>query len=400
MSREDDPGGEYDVIVQGGKVLDPHGGLDAVMDIGIRDGRIAAMEDALVPDGGSDGVATGGAGSRKPGSGKPQVIDAGGKIVTPGLIDLHVHVFDGATEFGIQADPNCIAKGATTVCDAGSSGAYTFAGLKKYMIDESSTRIKAFLNIASHGMIARYVGELRDLCYADVERADRICRENRDCIAGVKVRMGREMVGEGAAEALKRAIAACEAAGLPLMVHPNKSSLSLAAILHEMRPGDILTHCFHGSETGILDGKGRVRPEVREARSRGILFDVGHGVGSFSFDVAESALAQGFPPGTISTDLHHFNLQGPVYDLATTLSKFLLLGMSLEECIRSVTETPAKAMGMLGEIGTLALGRTADIAIFDLQAGDFPFTDTLGQTRTGPKKLVPFCVLKDGRIYH
>jgi dihydroorotase len=166
-----------------------------------------------------------------------------------------------------------------------------------------------------------------------------------------------------------------------------------------MRPGDILTHCFHSSETGILDGNGRVRPEARQARSRGILFDVGHGVGSFSFDVAETSLKEGFPPDSISTDLHSFNYQGPVYDLATTVSKFLLLGLSLEDAIRSVTEAPAIAMGLIEEIGALAVGSRADAAVFDLQEGEFSFTDTSGQIRGGEKKLVPVYVIKDGRIY-
>ena len=353
----------------------------------------------LAPGDGSGSAPSGSRQFREPGPRAPQIIDAGGKIVTPGLIDLHVHVYDGATEFGIPPDPYCISRGATTVFDAGSAGAYTFAGLKKHVVDASSTGIKAFLNIASHGMIARYIGELTDLCYADAERAVRTCQENRDVVVGVKVRMGRDMVGEGAEEALGRGIAAGEAAGLPLMVHPNNSPLSLRTILRGMQPGDILTHCFHRSETGILDGNGRLRPEARDARSRGILFDVGHGVGSFSFDVAESALRQGFPPDTVSTDLHSFNCQGPVYDLATTVSKFLLLGLSLEEGIRAVTEAPARAMGMLEEIGTLGVGSRADVVIFDLQGGEFSFMDTVGQVRAGEKKLVPVCVIKDGCIY-
>jgi len=183
------------------------------------------------------------------------------------------------------------------------------------------------------------------------------------------------------------------------MLHPNESPLSLAEMLGQMQAGDILTHCFHRSETGVLDKDGRVRPEARKAVERGVLFDVGHGAGSFSFEVAEEAMRQGLRPGTISSDLHHYNLHGPVYDLATTLSKFMVLGWSLEEVVAQATVAPARAMGMLGEIGTLAVGACADVAIFDLQSGVFDFEDSVWERRVGEWRLVPIATVRAGQLY-
>ena len=267
-------------------------------------------------------------------------------------------------------------RGATTVYYAGAAGADTFPGFKKYVIDVSATRIKAFLHIARQGQLNADIGELTDLRYADVDRAVEICDQYKQDIVGVKIRMTRGLVGENGREGLKRARAVCEATGLPLMLHPNESPLSPAEMLGQMQAGDILTHCFHRSETGVLDKDGRVRPEARKAVEQGVLFDVGHGAGSFSFEVAEEAMRQGLRPGTISSDLHHYNLYGPVYDLATTLSKFMVLGWSLEEVVAQATVAPARAMGVLGEIGTLAVGACADVAIFDLQSGVFDFEDS------------------------
>lgn len=362
-------------------MIDPHQGIDGVRDIGIRGERVAAVAEEIDP--GSEA----------------EVVDARGKLVMPGLIDLHVHVWWGVAHLGIEPDPHCVRRGATTVFDAGSSGADTFPGFKKYVIDVSATRIRAFLHISSQGQLSRDIGELTDLRYADVKRAVEMCEEHREDIVGVKIRMSRGLVGDSGREGLNRALAVCEATGLPLMVHPNESPLSLEEMLGEMRSGDILTHCFHDSNTGLLDGDGRVRPIARRALKQGVLFDVGHGAGSFSFAVAEAALKQGVMADTISSDLHRYNLYGPVFDLATTVSKFLLLGLSLGEVVEKVTVAPARAMGMLGEIGTLQPGSWADVAIFALESGDFEFADARGETRTGERRLVPELTLRAGEVY-
>ena len=371
----------FDLIVKGGRLVDPFLGIDGVRDIGIRGERVAALEEEIDADQAAE------------------VVDAGGKVVTPGLIDLHVHVWWGVADMGIEPDPNCVRRGATTVYDAGSAGADTFRGFKKYVIDVSATRIKAFLHVSSQGLLSKDIGELTDLRYADVKRAVRMCEEYRQDIVGVKIRMSRGLVGDNGREGLKRAREVCAATGLPLMLHPNNSPLSLKEMLAEMRVGDIMTHCFHASDTGILDAGGKVRKEARRALEDGIQFDVGHGKGSFAFEVAEAALAQGLRPGTISSDLHRYNLHGPVYDLATTASKFLLLGWPLAEVIEKVTMAPARAMGMEGEIGTLKPGAWADVAIFELRTGAFEFVDAVGKTRLGEQKLVPALTLRAGKKY-
>ena len=369
-----------DLLLRGGMLVDPHQGIGAIRDIGVRDGRIAVVAEAV-----SEEATT--------------TLDVGGKVVTPGLIDLHVHVWWGVAHLGIEADPHCVRRGATTVYDAGSAGADTFPGFKKYVIDVSATRIKAFLHIASQGQLNNEIGELTDLRYADVDKAAAMCERYKEDIVGVKIRMTRNLVGDNGREGLKRARAVCEATGLPLMLHPNASPLNLADMLGQMQDGDIMTHCFHSSDTGVLDEAGKVRPEAVAASERGVLFDVGHGAGSFSFQVAETAMRQGLRPGTISSDLHHYNLHGPVYDLATTLSKFMHLGWSLEEAVERATAAPARAMGMLGEIGTLAVGACADVAVFDVEEGAFDFFDASGEKRIGERRLVPVVTVRAGEIY-
>ena len=369
-----------DLLLRGGMLVDPHQGIGDIRDIGVRGGRIAVVAEAV-----SERATT--------------TLDVGGKVVTPGLIDLHVHVWWGVAHLGIEADPHCVRRGATTVYDAGSAGADTFPGFKKYVIDVSATRIKAFLHIASQGQLNNEIGELTDLRYADVDKAAAMCERYKEDIVGVKIRMTRNLVGDNGREGLKRARAVCEATGLPLMLHPNASPLNLADMLGQMQDGDIMTHCFHSSDTGVLDEAGKVRPEAVAASERGVLFDVGHGAGSFSFQVAETAMRQGLRPGTISSDLHHYNLHGPVYDLATTLSKYMQLGWSLEEAVARATAAPARAMGMLGEIGTLAVGACADVAVFDVEEGAFDFFDAIGEKRIGERRLVPVVTVRAGEIY-
>ena len=370
-----------DLLLKGAVLVDPYQDISSRRDIGIRSGRVVAVEETIES---AEAVKT---------------VEMDGRIATPGLIDLHVHVWWGVAHLGIEPDPNCVRRGATTVYDAGSAGADTFPGFKKYVIDVSATRIKAFLHIARQGQLNADIGELTDLRYADIDRAVEVCEQYKQDIVGVKIRMTRGLVGENGREGLKRARAVCEATGLPLMLHPNERPLSLAEMLGQMQAGDILTHCFHRSETGVLDKDGRVRPEARKAVERGVLFDVGHGAGSFSFEVAEEAMRQGLRPGTISSDLHHYNLHGPVYDLATTLSKFMVLGWSLEEVVAQATVAPARAMGMLGEIGTLAVGACADVAIFDLQSGVFDFEDSVRERRVGEWRLVPIATVRAGQLY-
>ncbi len=371
----------YDMLIKGGTVIDPAQDLHAVRDVALAGGRVAAVDDEIYEETAQT------------------VIDAAGYLVTPGLIDLHVHVWWGVSHYGVEPDPTCLARGVTTVYDTGSSGADTFPGFKKYVIDASATRVKAFLHVSSQGLLSPGIGELTDLRFADVSRAVRMCEEHKDDIVGVKIRMTRSLVGENGKEGLKRARQVCDATGLPLMIHPNASPVSFEDMMDELRPGDIVTHCFHKSDTGILDDSGAVRPAARRAAQNGILFDVGHGQGSFAFDVAEAAMSQDFLPGAISSDLHVYNLNGPVYDLVTTVSKFLVLGLSLDQALEKVTAAPARAMGMLGEIGTLCPGARADLAILELNSGSFVFTDARDRTRSAEQKLQPVSTIAGGRLY-
>lgn len=376
---------KYDLLIQGGKVIDPAQKLSAVRDIGIAKGKIAKVAEKI------------------PAVEARQVLDAAGKLVTPGLIDCHVHIFDGVGAYGIPVDVNCIAKGVTTVLDAGSAGAHTFPAFRKQVINPSDTRVFALLHIAVMGLTTysrdNPYGELLDQRFANPKLAIRTIEENRDAILGVKIRLSDNITGERDLKALGLAKEASDAVKLPLMVHIGDSHSPLGDILAMLGKGDVVTHCFTGKKYGVLDDKGRVRLEVKKAVERGVHLDVGHGAGSFTWDVAEKAMKQDLIPGTISSDLHHFNVHGPVFDLATTLSKFLHLGLSLEQVIERATANPANVFRFPKGLGTLREGALADVAVFHLADGEYTFVDTVGEKRRGQKKLVPVATVKAGRPY-
>jgi len=375
----------YDVLVQGGHVVDPAQNLSAVRDVALRNGKVARVAERI------DAAQA------------RQVIDARGLVVTPGLIDTHVHVYDGVAPLGIPADPNCIAKGVTTAVDAGSAGAHTFPGLRKYVINVVDTRVVALLNISVVGQSTLSPdnpwGELVDLRLANPKLAIKTIEQNRDVIVGVKIRMTENIAGRHDLEALKMAREAADAVNLPLMVHIGGSFSALPKILAMMKRGDLITHTYRQGPGGILDDRMRVLPEVRRAVDGGIRLDVGHGAGSFAWQVAEAATKQDLWPGTISSDVHQYNVHGPVLDLATTLSKFLHLGMKLEDVVARATVNPASAFGALRGLGTLREGSEGDVAVFRLVEGDFVLTDSVKQTRVVQRRLMPVATVKAGRIY-
>ncbi len=374
----------YDLIIKNGTLIDPAQGIHAQRDIAFVDGCVSIVSDDISS------------------SDAREVLKADGCYVTPGLIDLHVHVFHGVSHFGIEPDPTCLARGATTVVDAGSAGADTFPGFRKYVINVSDTRILAQLNISSQGMLTREIGELEIPDYADVDKACRMIEQHRDIILGVKVRLTREsIVGERAGmQPLHKAREAADAVGLPLMVHPQDAWCeSIDDILAVMGKRDILTHCFHDMTCGILDENGKIRDSVHAAIERGVIFDVGHGAGSFSWDVVEKAMAQGVEPTTISSDLHVYNIEGPVYDLVNVVNKFLYLGMSLDNALAKVTSVPADTILMPGQVGTLAEGAWGDAVIFEMREGEFQLVDARGQVKTSRQKLEPVVVIKGGKVY-
>jgi dihydroorotase len=377
-------GATYDLLIQGGTLIDPARGLHERRDIAFSGEKVAATEPEIAA------------------SASTRVINAVGKLVVPGLVDAHVHVFEGVSHLGINADQTCLAHGATTVVDAGSAGADTIDGFRSYVIETSATRILAHLNISSMGMLAMEVGELDDIKWASVPKALQAIERHRDLILGVKVRLTRDsIVGEAAGlKPLFLAREVADAAGLPIMVHPQDSwADSLDQVLAVMRAGDVMTHMYHGLRHGIFGEDGKILPAVRAAQERGVLFDVGHGAGSFSWSVCERALAQEFTPTMISSDLHVLNVNGPVFDLVTTMSKFLMLGMSIDDTLARVTSVPAKVVGMEGKIGTLAPGAEGDAVVLELREGRVRFVDSHGEERIGQLQFVPAAIVKAGKEY-
>ena len=371
----------HGLVIKGGTLIDPAQNIHADKDVRFAAGVVAEVGDNLSV---TDAL---------------EVLDASGKIVMPGMIDLHVHVFHGVSHYGIEPDPTCLAKGATTVVDAGSAGADTFPGFRRFVIEVNQTRIFAYLNISSQGMLTHEIGELEIPEYANVGKAIDTIEQHRGVILGIKVRLTKNTVVSERSGMLPlyRAREAADAVGLPIMVHPQEAWCgSIDDIVAVMRERDILTHAFHGRAGGILDERGRVRLSVLEAMERGVVLDVGHGAGSFSWDVAECAMAQGVQPQTISSDLHVYSLAGPVYDLATVVTKFLQRGMGLDDAVAKVTAVPARMIPMPGQVGTLAVGAWGDAVVCELYKGDFPLVDTHGEVRVGKQRLVPVMVVKGG----
>jgi dihydroorotase len=385
LRGQEQPAPRYDLVVKGGRLIDPSQGISEARDVAVSGTKIARIATDIPAQEGR------------------HVLDARGKIVTPGLIDVHTHVYDGVAPLGIPADPTCIAKGVTTVLDAGSSGAHTFPGLRKYVVNVVDTRVYALLNISVVGQSTlsddNPHGELLDLRYANPKLAIRTIEQNRDVILGVKIRLTQNIAGDHDLQALHLAREAADAVKLPLMVHIGGTHSTLDAILAVLKKGDVITHSYRGGQGGILDTNGRVLPSVHSAVGRGVHLDVGHGAGSFSFDVAEKALKQDLLPGTISSDVHQFNVNGPVFDLVTTLSKFLHMGLTVEQVIERATANPARTFAFPTGLGTLRQGVAADIAVLSLAEGDFEFVDSLNSKRTGHRKFIPAATVKAGRIY-
>jgi dihydroorotase len=365
-----------DLAVTGGRVLDPAQGIDAPAAIGIDAARIVAAA---------------------PGVQARRTIDATGLVVVPGLIDLHVHVYPGVSHYGVDADTHCLLRGVTTAVDTGSAGAATFPGFRRFVIENARTRVLAFLHIAVQGMISALVGELEDPRWASPALSVACANEHPDLIVGIKVRLGYQMVGQDPERAFVAARKAADRLSLPLMVHVIDLPQPLSWLLPRLGEGDVVTHCFHGSDGGsLLDESGRVIPEAFAARERGVLFDIGHGVGSFAFRVARAALEQGFPPDTISSDIHVYNVDGPVFDQTTTLSKLLHLGMDLPSVIEATTAAPARAVRRADTIGSLAIGREADVTLLEIVEGAYDLVDAAEEHVTATRRLVPRWVVRSG----
>ena len=370
----------HDLVLVGGHVIDPAAGVDGRRDVAFTSGRVAAIDTAI------------------PRETAREVVDVSGAYVAPGLIDLHAHAFIAGHDLGVETDPVCASTGVTTLCDAGSTGAANFAGLREYVMARADTRVLGFIHIAAIGLSHLAIGEHCYLEYSNPDLAAGAARDHRDVVVGVKVRIQTEIVAQHGLEPLHRGLRAAEAAGVPVIVHVNNPPVEYGDVLALLRPGDIVSHFLHGRGSGILDAEGRLKETVRAARRRGIVFDVAHGRNHVNFPVARRALDEGFPPDTISSDLTRPGRAGVVRDLPTTLSKFLSLGMPLGDVVRAATATPARSIGRSGELGSLAPGAAGDAAVFAIDEGRFPYQDADGNTLEGAKRWTPRLTVRAGRI--
>ena len=372
----------FDVLIKDARAIDKAAGLKDAMDIGISEGKISEVSPDL-------DIAE-----------AKEVIPAAGLIVTPGLIDFHGHaLFLSGIGMGSDLDTVCRSTGVTTFVDGGSAGAATFPVFKELLMDKTETRLRVFLHISSIGIADIDVGESTYLDLHDPQRAAEAAKAHPECIIGIKVREQIEVVGNNNIEPLRLAKrAASLAGGLPIMVHVTHPPVPLAQMLEILEPGDIVSHFLHGKAQGILDDNGKIHTSVIEARQRGLLFDVGHGRNHVDFNVARIAINEGFLPDTISTDITRPGMTGVVKNLPHTLSKFLNLGMDLESVMACATTTPARLLGLEGVIGTLKKGATADIALFELETGDFEFVDAEGNVLPGKTRLDPRYTIRSGKI--
>lgn len=370
-----------DLLIRGGTVLDPASGFEEPSDVAICDGRITAIAPDL--------PATAG-----------EVFDARGMLVTPGLVDLHVHAYHDVNIYGFDVDPICLASGVTTAVDAGSSGPVNFPGFRRFVAARAETRLLAFVCIAQNGVTR---GEMFDLSYADVEGAAGAVLDHPEVGIGIKVRLARSCVGEGASharEVLRLAIAAGDAAQAPLMIHIGETPIGLSEIVDTLRPGDIVTHCYTPQAEGALDAAGRVRDGLLRGKARGVRFDVGHASGHMSFDIVRRCMADGLVPDTISTDLHVRNYLGDlIVDLPTTVTKFLALGMPLRDAIAAVTSGAAAAIGR-EDLGRLEVGGIADVAILELVDEPLWLRDSTGAELRHDGALRARATVRAGVLHH
>jgi dihydroorotase len=373
---------QADLLIKNGHVIDPKNGVDGVADIAIEKGRIAAV--------GSDIQAN------------AETVDASGRIVMPGIIDMHTHIYWGATSLGIKPDELARKSGTTTWLDVGSAGPGNFEGFREFIAKSSETRVFALLHISFAGIYAFsrdvMVGESGDLRLLDPMACAKVAMANTDLIRGIKVRIGAKASGYNGTLPLDLALEAADIAQMPLMCHIDMPPPTIEEVLDKLRPGDVLTHAFRPQPNSPLNGAGQIKDAVLRARERGVLFDIGHGQGSFGFDTAERMLELGFEPDVISSDVHALCIDGPAFDNLETMNKFFCMGMPLANIVKSVTETPAKFIGE-DDLGHFSTGAAADISILEVVEEPYTMTDVRGVTRTASKRLALSSMVLDGKVW-
>ena len=373
----------FDLVLRNGRVVDPAQSVDAVGDVAFTDGKVAAIGPNLGP--------------------AQADRDCTGLVVTPGLIDLHTHVYWGGTSLGVDPDEYARGSACTTLIDAGSAGPGNMHGFRRHVIERSDVRIVPFLHISFAGIFAFsnevMVGEGMDLRLLNPRVCLEVAKRDADLVAGIKVRIGGGTSGINGIEPLRMAMEVAEHAGLPVMAHLDNPPPYRPEVMAALRPGDILTHCFRSFPNAPAAADGRVHQDVLDARARGVIFDIGHGKGSFGFDTAMAMLKNGFLPDVISSDVHILSIDGPAYDLLITMSKFLALGVALSDVVRMATINPARA-ARLTDRGTFRVGMLGDASVLNIAQGEFEYVDSLGETITGPQRLDCAAIVLGGRVWH
>lgn len=369
----------YDLVLKNGRVIDPSQGIDRITDVAFTAGKVAALGDGLT-----------GLKER----------DCAGRLVTPGLIDLHTHVYWGGTSLGVDPDAFARMSAVSTCVDTGSAGPGNFPGFRKHVIERSTARVLVYLHVSFAGIYGFskniMLGESHDIRLLAARDAVDVINANRDMIIGVKVRVGRHASGPAGIQPLDIALQVADETGLPLMAHIDEPPPSYEAVVSRLRKGDVLTHCYRPFPNAPVDGRGKIKAEILAARERGVLFDIGHGMGSFSWKTARAMMAEGFPPDTISSDVHALCIEGPAFDQVTTLSKFLELGMSVNDIIAASTVNAAKAV-QRPELGTFKVGSAGDASILDLRDGAFPLEDVRGEIVTAKQRFFAAGLVIAGR---
>jgi dihydroorotase len=373
------PEADFDLLIVGGRVIDPARKIDSLLDVGIAGSGIAAV------------------GANLPRGRARRVFDAAGNIVTPGLIDMHGHVFDQFLPVSIDPDLIGIPKGVTTIVDAGSAGANTFPGFRKYVIERAATRVCALLNISIIGLVVQNELYL-DPKMIDPDAAVNTIQQNRGTILGIKVRItGHDADVPHDVEVLKKARQAADQTALPIMLHWTNDP----RLLSILKAGDILVHPFNPPRSGpnLLGPDGTILPQILELKDRGIFVDFAHG-NHLQWEIAEKAARQGWFPDTISTDIHraHAAPNGTVLDLPTTMTKFLHLGLTVNQAIEKVTANPARILKFPERIGSLEPGGVADVSVLRIQQGDFELLDSNRQKRAVRQRISPVATVRAGKL--